>query len=63
MKEGETKMAAKRSLYEVLGIGKTADEKTIRKHIGNWQRKYHPDMNPGIKQQNRNSKRPTLIIY
>lgn len=31
-------MAAKRDLYEVLGISKTADEKTIKKHIGNWQR-------------------------
>lgn len=31
-------MAAKRDLYEVLGISKTADKKRSRKHIGNWQR-------------------------
>lgn len=32
-------MAAKRDLYEVLGISKTADEKNDQeRHIGNWQR-------------------------
>lgn len=57
-------MAAKRDLYEVLGISKTADEKTIKKAYRKLAKKYHPDMNPEIKQQNRNSKkRPMLIIY
>ena len=48
-KEGETKMAAKRDLYEVLGISKTADEKTIKKAYRKLAKKYHPDMNPGDK--------------
>ena len=59
-------MAAKRDLYEVLGISKTADEKTIKKAYRKLAKKYHPDTNAGneIKQQNRNSKKqPMLIIY
>ena len=39
-------MAAKRDLYEVLGISKTADEKTIKKAYRKLAKKYHPDMNP-----------------
>ena len=42
-------MAAKRDLYEVLGISKTADEKTIKKAYRKLAKKYHPDMNPGDK--------------
>ena len=38
-------MAAKRDLYEVLGISKTADEKTIKKAYRKLAKKYHPDMN------------------
>ena len=29
-------MAAKRDLYEVLGISKTADEKTIKQAVSLW---------------------------
>ena len=43
-------MAAKRDLYEVLGISKTADEKTIKKAYRKLAKKYHPDMNPGDKE-------------
>ena len=42
-------MAAKRYLYEVLGISKTADEKAIKKAYRKLAKKYHPDMNPGDK--------------
>lgn len=42
-------MATKRDLYEVLGISKTADEKTIKKAYRKLAKKYHPDMNPGDK--------------
>ena len=42
-------MAAKRDLYEILGISKTADEKTIKKAYRKLAKKYHPDMNPGDK--------------
>ena len=42
-------MAAKRDLYEVLGISKTADEKAIKKAYRKLAKKYHPDMNPGDK--------------
>ena len=57
-------MAAKRDLYEVLGISKTADEKTIKKAYRKLAKKYHPDMNPGDKTaEQKLKKRPTLIIY
>lgn len=42
-------MAAKRDLYEVLGISKNADEKMIKKAYRKLAKKYHPDMNPGDK--------------
>ena len=37
-------MADKRDYYEVLGVDKSADEKTIKKAYRNLARKYHPDV-------------------
>ena len=37
-------MADKRDYYEVLGVDKTADEKTIKKAYRKLARKYHPDV-------------------
>ena len=35
-------MAAKRDYYEVLGVAKNADEKTIKKAYRKLAKKYHP---------------------
>ncbi len=40
-------MAEKRDYYEVLGLGKDADEASIKKAYRTLAKKYHPDMNPG----------------
>ena len=36
-----------RDYYEVLGLGRTADEKEIKRAFRRLARKYHPDANPG----------------
>ncbi len=38
---------SKRDYYEVLGVGKDADEAAIKKAYRGLAKKYHPDMNPG----------------
>ena len=40
-------MADKRDYYEVLGVGKDADDAAIKKAYRSLAKKYHPDMNPG----------------
>ena len=43
-------MAEKRDYYEVLGVDKSADEKTIKSAYRKLAKKYHPDANPGDKE-------------
>ena len=38
---------SKRDYYEVLGVGKDADDGAIKKAYRVLAKKYHPDMNPG----------------
>jgi len=40
-------MGLKRDYYEVLGVGKQADEKEIKRAYRKLAKKYHPDTNPG----------------
>ncbi len=40
---------AKRDFYEVLGVGKGADEKDLKAAYRNMAKKLHPDANPGDK--------------
>ena len=42
-------MAAKRDYYEVLGVERNADEKTIKRAYRKLAKKYHPDTNAGNK--------------
>ena len=38
-----------KDFYQVLGVDRSADEKTIKSTYRKLARKYHPDVNPGDK--------------
>jgi molecular chaperone DnaJ len=40
---------AKRDFYEILGVGRTADEKELKAAYRKLAKQYHPDANPGDK--------------
>ena len=40
---------AKRDFYEILGVGKNADEKELKSAYRKLAKQYHPDANPGDK--------------
>ena len=44
------KMADKRDYYEVLGVGRDADDTALKKAYRQLAKKYHPDTNPGDKE-------------
>jgi molecular chaperone DnaJ len=46
----ETTMADKRDYYEVLGVGRDADDAALKKAYRQLAKKYHPDTNPGDKE-------------
>ena len=48
-----------RDYYQVLGIPKTASDKDIRSAFRKLARKFHPDVNPGDKSAEPNSRRST----
>lgn len=50
---------AKRDFYEVLGIGRNADAKEIKRAYRKLAKKYHPDTNPGDKQAEQKFKEVT----
>ncbi len=49
-------MADKRDYYEVLGLTKGASDDEIKKSFRKLAKKYHPDLNPGDKEAERNFK-------
>lgn len=49
-------MADKRDYYEVLGLDKSADDAAIKKAYRSLAKKYHPDMNPGDAEAEKNFK-------
>lgn len=52
-------MMVKRDFYEVLGIGRNADDREIKRAYRKLAKKYHPDTNPGDKQAEQKFKEVT----
>lgn len=50
---------AKRDFYEILGVGRNADDKEIKRAYRKLAKKYHPDTNPGDKQAEQKFKEVT----
>lgn len=50
---------AKRDYYEVLGVGRNADTKEIKRAYRKLAKKYHPDTNPGNKEAEQKFKEVT----
>ena len=52
---------SKRDYYEVLGVSKDADEATLKKAYRALAKKYHPDMNPGDAEAEKNDDLPEFM--
>ncbi|MFM7140901.1 MAG: DnaJ domain-containing protein [Alphaproteobacteria bacterium] len=48
-RDDQSRRAAEKDLYAVLGVPRTATTDEIRKAYRKLARKYHPDVNPGDK--------------